>query len=164
MSEDITEEWKKWLSTFSTLEDYAITRNYLVERIETMSDVTYLLHGFCDASDSAFSCVVYLRGVHDERSHVNFVIGKSKVILTHQKGWVIARKELEAAELLIRLMHSTSKAIQNLNCTAHYWTDSQVAQMAEWYGASVSRAVDSGLIPSRVKPMTLKNGIHSFPA
>ena len=23
-------------------------------------------------------------------------------------------------------MHSTSKAIQNLNCTAHYWTDSQV--------------------------------------
>ena len=28
------------------------------------------------------------------------------------------------------------------------------AQMAEWYGASVSWAVDSGLIPSRVKPMT----------
>ena len=30
------------------------------------------------------------------------------------------------------------------------------AQMAEWYRASVSLAVDSGLIPSRVKPMTLK--------
>ena len=28
--------------------------------------------------------------------------------------------------------------------------------MAEWYRASVSCAVDSGLIPSRVKPMTLK--------
>ena len=28
--------------------------------------------------------------------------------------------------------------------------------MAEWYEASVSGAVDSGLIPSRVKPMTLK--------
>ena len=28
--------------------------------------------------------------------------------------------------------------------------------MAEWHGASVSCAVDSGLIPSRVKPMTLK--------
>ena len=36
--------------------------------------------------------------------------------------------------------------------------------MAEWYGASVSWAVASGLIPSRVKPMTLKIGIHSFPA
>ena len=113
VSEDIREEWKKWLSTSNTLEDYAITRNYLEERIEPMSDVTYQLHGFCDASNSAFSCVVYLRGVHDGRSHVNFVIGKSKVILTHQKGWVIARKELEAAELLSRLMHSSSKAIQN---------------------------------------------------
>ena len=30
------------------------------------------------------------------------------------------------------------------------------AQMAEWYGASVSGVVDSSLIPSRVKPMTLK--------
>ena len=30
------------------------------------------------------------------------------------------------------------------------------AQMAEWYRASVSRAVDSGLIANRVKPMTLK--------
>ena len=28
--------------------------------------------------------------------------------------------------------------------------------MAEWYGASVSWALNSGLIPSRVKPMTLK--------
>ena len=30
------------------------------------------------------------------------------------------------------------------------------AQMAEWYGASASGAVDLGLISSRVKPMTLK--------
>ena len=29
-------------------------------------------------------------------------------------------------------------------------------QMVEWYRASVSLAVDSGLIPSRVKPVTLK--------
>ena len=36
--------------------------------------------------------------------------------------------------------------------------------MAEWYGAFVSWAVDSGLIPSRVKPIPLKIGIHSFSA
>ena len=29
--------------------------------------------------------------------------------------------------------------------------------MAEWYRASASGAVDLGLIPSRVKPMTLKS-------
>ena len=36
------------------------------------------------------------------------------------------------------------------------WGPSLTAQMAEWYGASVSEAVDLGLIPSRVKPMTSK--------
>ena len=30
------------------------------------------------------------------------------------------------------------------------------AQMAEWYRASASVGVDSGLIPSPVKPITLK--------
>ena len=38
----------------------------------------------------------------------------------------------------------------------HLPTSHFTAQMAEWYVASVSGAVDSGLIPSRVKPMTLK--------
>ena len=32
----------------------------------------------------------------------------------------------------------------------------KTAQMAEWYGASASGAVDLGVIPSWVKPMTLK--------
>ena len=30
--------------------------------------------------------------------------------------------------------------------------------------ASPTEAVDSGLIPSRVKPKTIKIGVHSFPA
>ena len=65
-----------------------------------MSNAVYQLHDFCDASDSAFSCVVYLRGFYAGKSIVNFVIGKSKLVLTPQKGWVISRKELEAAKLL----------------------------------------------------------------
>ena len=36
------------------------------------------------------------------------------------------------------------------------WPSGITAQMAEWYRASVTRAVDSSLISSRVKPMTLK--------
>ena len=31
-------------------------------------------------------------------------------------------------------------------------------------GASATEAVDSGSIPGRVKPKTIKIGIHSFPA
>ena len=39
----------------------------------------------------------------------------------------------------------------------------RTAQMA-YHSASTSGAVDLGLIPSRVKPMTLKIGVHGFPA
>ena len=31
-------------------------------------------------------------------------------------------------------------------------------------GSPATEAVDSGLIPDRVKPKTIKIGIHSFPA
>ena len=52
-----------------------------------------------------------------------FVIGKSKLVLTHQKGWVISRKELEAATMLSELMLQTSKALHDLNCKIFCWTD-----------------------------------------
>ena len=38
----------------------------------------------------------------------------------------------------------------------------RTAQMAEWYRASALGAVDLGLIPSRVKPMTLKLVFTAF--
>ena len=42
--------------------------------------------------------------------------------------------------------------------------DSGLSPAVRVVGASASRAVDSGLILSRVKLITLKCGIHSFPA
>ena len=67
-----------------------------------------------------------MRGVSAGKAQVSFVIGKSKLVLTHQKGWVISRKELEAAKMLSELMLQTSKALHNLNCKIFWWTDSQV--------------------------------------
>ena len=76
--------------------------------------------------DSAFSCAIYLRVVSPGKAQVSFVIGKSKLVLTHQKGWVISRKELEAAKMLSELMLHTSKVLHDLNCKIFCWTDSQV--------------------------------------
>ena len=42
------------------------------------------------------------------------------------------------------------------NKTTRAITPSLTDQMAEWYRASASGSVDLDLIPSRVKPMTLK--------
>ena len=54
------------------------------------------------------------------------MVGKSKLVLTHQKGWIISRKEVEAAKLLGDLILQTSKALSKLKCSVHCWTNSQV--------------------------------------
>ena len=126
LPDNVRNEWKKWFSTAHTLNSFSVPRNCLANSMELVSDAVYQLHGFCDASDVAFSCVIYLRSYDANGSHINFVIGKSKPVLTHQKGWVISRKELEAAKLLSELVLNTSKALLDLNCSIHCWTDSQV--------------------------------------
>ena len=59
-------------------------------------------------------------------SQVAFVLGKSRLVLTHQANWVIARKELEAAKLCCELTSKAAAALSHLNCSVHLWTDSQV--------------------------------------
>ena len=125
LPDGIKKQWRKWLEVSNTLEEHAISRNALMNT-EADGKVTYQLHGFCDASDSAFSCVVYLRGMHAGKMEVNFVIRKCRLVLTHQKGWVISRKELEAAKLLSEFILQASKALSDLNCAIYCWTDSQV--------------------------------------
>ena len=89
-------------------------------------DAEYQFSGFCDASNQAFFCVVYLRRVQNVRSCLAFVQGKVKVVLTTQTSWVILRKELEAAKMCAELMQAVSKSLQHLGGSLHFWSDSQV--------------------------------------
>ena len=106
----------------------SIPRCYFLEEpvIEDDENVAYRLHGFCDASIQALSCVVYLSRIIHGRSCVAFVQGKAKVVLVNQTNWVISRKELEAAEMCTKLMQDVSKSLQHLGCSLHFWSDSQV--------------------------------------
>ena len=126
LSDEVKKDWKKLLDISNILNEFCIPCNFRLEHTELKIDAEYQLHGFCDASDSAFSCAIYLRGISAGKAQVSFVIGKSKLVLTHQKGWVISRKELVAAKMLSELMLHTSKALHNLNCKIFCWIDSQV--------------------------------------
>ena len=86
---------------------------------KTDSQTVYQLHGFCDASDLAFSCVIFLRSFCAGKAEVSLVVGKSKLVLTHQKRWIISRKEVEAAKLLGDLILQTSRALSKLKCSVH---------------------------------------------
>jgi len=123
---EVRERWAKWLSSLHMLNEFSIPRNCF-EECESKNDVAvYQLHAFCDASDSAFSGVVYLRKIVAGGAQVAFVLGRSRLVLTHQANWVISRKELEAAKLCSGLVHQACVALSHLKCSVHLWTDSQV--------------------------------------
>ena len=84
------------------------------------------IHGFADASESAYGAVVYLRINTNKDSIVKLIAAKSKI--APLKGETIPRLELMAALTLAQLISSVHKAlsnscdIQNIFC----WSDSQV--------------------------------------
>ena len=125
---DIVKEWKLWIDMMKPVMEFSIPRSFFPDGMESGDEnkATYQLHGFCDASNRALSCVIYLRRIADGSSRVAFVQAKSKVILVGQANWVISRKELEAARLCAELMLTVSTSLQHLSCSLHFWTDSQV--------------------------------------
>ena len=142
---DVKNYWKNWIRSMEAVANYSTPRYCFSGEVEiTNGDkVIYQLHGFCDASNHAFSCVVYLRRLVNEKSNVAFIQGKSKLVSANQRNWVISRKELEAARLCADLMLSVSRSLKYLDCRCHFWTDSQV---------TLKRIVNPGLhLPRFVK-------------
>ena len=124
---NILEEWHKWVEMMDGFVKISIPRYcFHGGDIQGTDRDTFQLHGFCDASDHALSCVMYLRRVVSGRSCVAFIQGKTRVVLINQTNWVISRKELEAAKMCAELMQTVSKSLRHLACSLHFWSDSQV--------------------------------------
>ena len=86
LPDDVQNTWKKWLATLNVLDKFSISCYCFAKCVAAGFEGTavYQLHGFCDVSNSTFSSVIYLRRVVDGKSHVSFVLGKSKLVLVHQ--------------------------------------------------------------------------------
>ena len=128
LSDKVLHKWRKWVASAESFFDVSISRCCFVDGLasESSDGVEFQLHGFCDASDRALSCVIYLRHIVDGKNSLVFIQGKVKVVSMSQASWVISRKELEAAKMCAELMHSVSKSLQHLGCGLHFWSDSQV--------------------------------------
>ena len=126
--QDILKRWRKWITLMEIFASVSISRYYFAGDYEFASreGAEYQLHGFCDASIYAFSCLVYLRRIINGSSCLAFVQGKVKVVLSTQTGWVISQKELEAVKMCAELMQAVSKSLQHLGCSLHFWSDSQM--------------------------------------
>ncbi|XP_072948468.1 uncharacterized protein [Epargyreus clarus] len=91
----------------------------------TATDVHYELHGFCDASKTAYAAVVYMRVVDSlEQVTVSLVTARTKVAPVKQVS--IPRLELCGAVLLSKLLLEVSQVMNVQKHDIHAWTDSTI--------------------------------------
>ncbi|GFW80506.1 integrase catalytic domain-containing protein [Trichonephila clavipes] len=116
----INREWGQFVESLQEVNDININRCIVVEQPEVIE-----LHGFSDASQSAYGAVVYCKSItSDGKMLVHLIVSKSRVAPTKQT--TIPRLELCAAVLLAKLVHRVKQALK-LNVTNTFlWSDSLI--------------------------------------
>ncbi|GFU40235.1 integrase_H2C2 domain-containing protein [Trichonephila clavipes] len=120
LPDTINREWRQFVESLQVVNDININRCIVVEQSEVIE-----MHGFSDASQSAYGAVVYCKSItSDGKMLVHLIASKSRVAPTKQT--TIPRLELCAAMLLAKLVHRVKQALK-LNVTNTFlWSDSMI--------------------------------------
>lgn len=103
LTEEIIEEWvkiKKRAMALNTLE--------MPRWVHTLSENNIQIHGFCDASQKAFTACVYIRACKNDSITTTLFVSKAKNAPVNQ---TILRLELCGAHLLVQLVDKVCKTI-----------------------------------------------------
>ena len=146
--QELEQTWQQWRAELSLLADRHIPRCYFPK------DVTIAyrqLHGFSDASEQAYSGVVYLRLVDTTGCvHISLVIAKTRVAPI--KRLTIPRLELCGAHLLSQLLRHCQVVLDLPSEDIFAWTDSTIVlnwlvgnprRFKTFVGNRVSSIIDS---------------------
>ncbi len=118
--EDISNLLKEWTLHLHHLSAHPVDRLIPLN----LPILNQQLHGFSDASNSAYGAVIYLRTVYSN-SEVTITLVTSKVRVTPLKPVTIPHLELSAAHLQSKLLMTASDlSIPSSNVFA--WTDSTI--------------------------------------
>lgn len=118
----ICEVWLRWRRELKLLSMKSIPRCYFPKQaiVDTIE-----LHGFSDASETAYAAVAYFCiTTTDGRRYVSLITSKTKVAPI--KRLTIPRLELCGALILARLLSHLSKIFNVSFDKVHAWTDSTV--------------------------------------
>ncbi|XP_055604719.1 uncharacterized protein LOC129752952 [Uranotaenia lowii] len=119
---EINEKWQLWANYFARLGDVRINRSYFPNcTTDQLEEVQ--LHIFCDASDSAYACVAYMRVKIGGRVQCSLVAGKAKV--APLKVLSIPRLELQAAVIGSRMQNSIIESHRLIISKTTFWSDSK---------------------------------------
>jgi hypothetical protein len=128
---DIQEQWLKLKNELPLLKKVKLNRwiGGTTKQIELL--------GYCDASEKAFSCVIYTR-TNDEKGkpRTTLLTAKTRVAPISQKT-TLPKLELCGALLLSQLMKKVMEAYQDYDITIQAFCDSQI--VLAWLQGDVAR-------------------------
>ncbi|XP_075990300.1 uncharacterized protein LOC142985947 [Anticarsia gemmatalis] len=82
------------------------------------------LHGFCDASQKAYGCVIYIKVIKQNEIDIKLMVGKSRLVPCENEV-SLPRLELCGALLLSEVMIKIKQALSpDVDIKVHGWTDS----------------------------------------
>ncbi|XP_059047425.1 uncharacterized protein LOC131842876 [Achroia grisella] len=131
--QEIQEEWK-------LLRDDLDNINYLeIPRWIGTTETDIEIHGFCDASEKAYACVIYAKTRHEfQQTTIQLIAAKTK-LAPAKKKLTLPRLELCGALLLTKLVAKVLQtfAINKIHAQTYAWTDSMV--VIGWLHGNPSR-------------------------
>jgi hypothetical protein len=118
---ELNQKFLKICSNLHLIDQFEIPRSVIQsENIKTIE-----LHGFCDASKSAYGAAIYIRSI-DENNEVTVQLLCSKSRVAPLKPLTIPRLELCAAILLAKLASKVIKIVDVNIDESYFWSDSMV--------------------------------------
>lgn len=131
LSTELVKEWGTYREELSLLSKIRIPR-----WLGTKSNDELELHGFSDASKTAYSAVIYLRTIDaEDKVQISLLVAKTRVAPVKQVS--IPRLELCGAVLLSNLLTETSDVLNISRDKIWAWTDSTV--VLAWLNSHPSR-------------------------
>ncbi|XP_011883589.1 PREDICTED: uncharacterized protein LOC105570760 [Vollenhovia emeryi] len=119
VDDKIRDEFKKWLSNLSELNDLRFPRWMFVS---PMRETNITFHVFCDASKKAYAAIIFTRMECASEVNISFVTAKARVAPV--ASMTIPRLELLAACMGARLARSTLNSLKMVDKRITYWSDS----------------------------------------
>ena len=116
----LASKWSEWQKDLHGISDFRIERCYKPVDFD-VTDTQ--LHHFCDASESGYGTVSYIRFTSESKPpHIMLVMGKARV--APLKVVTIPRMELTAAVLAARIDNMLRKELGLQISDSFFWTDS----------------------------------------
>ncbi|XP_018375208.1 PREDICTED: uncharacterized protein LOC108768973 [Trachymyrmex cornetzi] len=130
---ELHSKWSYFQDQIQYIPEMLISRHAFSKEYNTME-----VHGFCDASEIAYGCCIYIKTVNNSgEATVNLLCAKSKV--APLKNVSLPRLELCAALLLAELYRQVIQALTITPDSTYLWSDSTIA--LAWIKGEPSRWV-----------------------